>query len=137
MLGLKTNIRNAQQVKRYLMEYQLFDKRYAIVRAQNQIIFPVAREFSPPFDFEVDFVQAESNERAQAQSLRDAILPLLTSEEGGELVSAYDIVGSIAIIEIPDMLAHKEQIIGEKIMEVNKTVKTVLKKVGGHEGEFR
>jgi tRNA (guanine37-N1)-methyltransferase len=51
--------------------------------------------------------------------------------------TAYDIVGSIAIIDIMPELESKEQLIGQKIMENNKTVKTVLKKVGGHEGVYR
>jgi tRNA (guanine37-N1)-methyltransferase len=137
MLGLRTNLRNAQQIKRYLMEHKLFDKRYTIVRAKDQIVFPVSREFSPPFDFDVEFIQTEADERVQAQSLREALQPLLSAEEREELISSYDIVGSIAIIEVPELLASKEALIGEKVLEVNKTVKTVLKKLGGHEGEYR
>lgn len=137
MLGLKVNIRNAQDVKRYLIEHDLFDKKYSIKREGSTIAFPVTREFSPPFDFDVEFVQVESDERVQAQSLRDSLRPLLTPEEREELIASYDIVGSIAIIEVPDLLIPKEQFIATKLMEINKTVKTVLKKVGGHEGEFR
>jgi tRNA (guanine37-N1)-methyltransferase len=137
MYGLKVSIRHAQQAKRYLMEHQLFDKRFGIVRRQDEIIFPITREFSPPFDFDVDFVEIEGDQRIQAQSLRDALIPLLSNEEREALIASYDIVGSIAIVEVPPLLQTKEALIGQKVLEVNKTVKTVLKKLGGHEGEYR
>jgi tRNA (guanine37-N1)-methyltransferase len=137
MLGLKVELQNAQQVKRYLVEHELFDKRYAIKRDEGVIVFPVTREFSPPFDFEVDFIEIESDERVQAQSLREAMLPQLTPEEQEEFIGSYDIVGSIAIIEVTDLLVPKEKEIAEKVLEINKAVKTVLKKMGGHVGEYR
>jgi tRNA (guanine37-N1)-methyltransferase len=137
MLGLKVNIINAQQVKQYLIDHDLFDKRYGIKREGNTISFPVIREFSPPFDFDAEFEEGELDERQVAQSLREAIWPFLSEEEQKHIRTAYDIVGSIAIIDIMSELAAKEKLIGEKIMENNKTVKTVLKKIGGHQGVYR
>jgi tRNA (guanine37-N1)-methyltransferase len=137
MLGLKVEVEHAQRVKQYLIDHNLFDKKYSIRRDEKSIIFPVTREFSPPFDFDVDFTDIELDERALAQSLRDAIVPHLTEEERDLVRTAYDIVGSIAIIDIPNELVPKERLIGEKILENNKTVRTVLKKVGGHEGVYR
>jgi tRNA (guanine37-N1)-methyltransferase len=137
MLGLKVTFQYAQEVKRYLVEHGLFDKRYRLERSGDSIIFPITREFTPPFNFEVEFLQAEGAERPPAMGLREALKSVLTIEEYDALRAAYDIVGGIAIIEIPDLLVPKERIIAEKLMEVNKTVKTVLKKVGGHEGTFR
>jgi tRNA (guanine37-N1)-methyltransferase len=137
MLGLKVAIGNAQQVKQYLVQHELFDKRFAIARLPDAIVFPVTREFTPPFDFDVEFLHMEADERQQAQSLRDAMRPLLTPEEQAAFIGSYDIVGTIAIIEIPEELEHKEQLIAQQVLNVNKTIKTVLKKLGGHEGEYR
>lgn len=137
MLGLKVSIVNAQATKQYLMEHNLLDKRYRLVRNAESIIFPVTREFTPPFEFEADFLQAEGAEREPTMCLRDALKNDLTVEENDELRAAYDIVGSIAIIEIPESLISKEGVIAERLMGINKSVKTVLKKVGGHEGVYR
>lgn len=137
MLGLKIPVEYAQEVKSYLVEHNLFDKHYRLVRVENSIIFPVNREFSPPFSFEAEFVQTEGENRFVGGSLRDALKSILTIEEYDVLRASYDIVGSIAIIEVPDLLIPKEKIIAEKLMEVNKTVKTVLKKMGGHDGVYR
>jgi tRNA (guanine37-N1)-methyltransferase len=137
MLGLKIPVENAQEAKRYLVEHHLFDKRYRLARVDSSIIFPVEREFSPPFEFEAEFIQTDGESRFVGESLRDALKKVLTIEEYDALRASYDIVGSIAIIEIPDLLLPKEKMIAEKLMEVNKTVKTVLKKMGGHDGVYR
>ena len=52
-----------------------------------------------------------------------------------------DIVGSkqkaVALVEIPPELENKKREIAEKILAQHKNVKSVLKKVGGREGELR
>ncbi len=50
---------------------------------------------------------------------------------------SFEIVGDIAICEINDELIPYEVEIGNAIMEVNKSINTVLKKSGIHGGEFR
>jgi tRNA (guanine37-N1)-methyltransferase len=137
MFGLKVPVVHAQEVKHYLMEHDLLDKRYRMTRSEDSLIFPVVREFTLPFEFEAEFLTADGQERPQYGSLRDALKSILTVEEYDALRASYDIVGSIAIIEIPDLLIPKEKIIADKLMEVNKTVKTVLKKMGGHDGVYR
>ncbi|MBU0535678.1 MAG: class I SAM-dependent methyltransferase family protein [Nanoarchaeota archaeon] len=69
--------------------------------------------------------------------LKEALEKKLTEEELSNLKTAYDMVGSIAIIEVPDELKSKEKIIAETLMTMQKNIKTVLKKAGQHEGEFR
>jgi len=47
-----------------------------------------------------------------------------------------DIIGNIAILEIPKELEKKEKLIANEVLKTNKSIKTVLKK-GKHEGVFR
>ena len=61
----------------------------------------------------------------------------LSEEELGTLKTAHDMVGSIAIIEIPESLVDKETIIADAFLHSHKSIKTVVKKAGEHEGAFR
>src|SRR3989338_1865195 len=61
----------------------------------------------------------------------------LTKKELRHLRTSYDVIGSIAIIEIPKELKKKEKIIGEAILKLRKEVKTVCKKAGIHQGKYR
>jgi len=50
---------------------------------------------------------------------------------------AFDCVGDIAILEIPDALVPKEKKIAATLLHINPAIKTVVKKSGGHTGIFR
>jgi tRNA (guanine37-N1)-methyltransferase len=54
-----------------------------------------------------------------------------------ERPSSFDIVGHIAIVEIPKKLKRRNRLIAKIIMSLNKNVKTVLEKVGEREDIFR
>ncbi len=69
--------------------------------------------------------------------LRELLKSRLSEQEMAFLKSSYDIIGSIAIMEIPEELKNKGRVIAESLMSIQKNVKTVLKKAGMHEGEFR
>lgn len=69
--------------------------------------------------------------------LRHILANKLSTKELLLLRTAYDVIGSIAIIEIPLELKKKEKIIGNAILQLRKEVKTVCKKVGIHKGKYR
>lgn len=52
-------------------------------------------------------------------------------------IRAFDIIGDIAILEVPQELEGKEKAAAAKIMLQQKNVGAVYKKVGGHEGKLR
>ncbi|MDP7140939.1 MAG: hypothetical protein QF362_00275 [Candidatus Woesearchaeota archaeon] len=70
-------------------------------------------------------------------TLRGALKGKLTEKEFSYLRAAFDLVGDIAIIEIPDELVKKEKIIADALLVLLKNVKVVCKKAGMHEGVFR
>ncbi|MBR9700681.1 hypothetical protein GOV11_02345 [Candidatus Woesearchaeota archaeon] len=137
MLGVKAPFRHAEIVKGYLLEHDLLAKGYVPVKTDDGIIFPVTREFSPPFEFDIEFIDFQSEERDLKVSLREGLKSKLSDEELVLLKTAFDSVGSIAILEIPPELVTKERMIGEALMAQNKQILTVLKKTGIREGEYR
>jgi len=68
--------------------------------------------------------------------LKDLLKEVLNEEEIKLAPSAFDVVGDIAIILIPEELKHKEKAIGEKLLAF-KNIKTVLGKDSAVEDEFR
>lgn len=61
----------------------------------------------------------------------------LTKNELAHLRSSYDIIGDIAILEIPRELIKKETIIANVVMAHTKHIRTVVKKAGIHTGQYR
>lgn len=61
----------------------------------------------------------------------------LREEELKAVKRAFDIIGDIAIVEIPQGLEGKERLIAEAIAKFHKNVKVVCKKAGAVSGEER
>ncbi|NOX71835.1 MAG: class I SAM-dependent methyltransferase family protein [Candidatus Micrarchaeota archaeon] len=70
-------------------------------------------------------------------NIRDLLKEKLTEEEMCYLITSYDVVGNVAIIEIPEEIRDKKKDIAEAIMQIHKNVHNVCMKTGGREGEFR
>ncbi len=61
----------------------------------------------------------------------------LSDQELELLVGAYDIVGDIAIIIIPEELEARERLIAEAILSSNRKIHVVAKRAGQYGGEYR
>ncbi|MBD3313879.1 class I SAM-dependent methyltransferase family protein, partial [Candidatus Woesearchaeota archaeon] len=69
--------------------------------------------------------------------LREALKEDLTEEELSKLKASFDVIGSIAIIDVPEELESKEKLIAQTLLDMHKNIDTVAKKAGIHKGEFR
>ena len=69
--------------------------------------------------------------------LKKALESILSSQESEELISAFDQIGDIIIVRIPDSLLDKKKIIGETLLKEVKIVKSVFYQVSPVEGDFR
>ena len=52
-------------------------------------------------------------------------------------IRAFDIIGDIAIVEIPKNTKEKEKAIAARILSQQKNIRAVYKRIGGHEGKLR
>ena len=69
--------------------------------------------------------------------LKKALEGILSEKESEELFSAFDQIGDIIVIRIPDSLLSKKKIIGEMILERVSTAKSVFYQSSDVEGDFR
>tara|TARA_B100000029_G_scaffold8207_1_gene8785 strand:- start:613 stop:1452 length:840 start_codon:yes stop_codon:yes gene_type:complete len=69
--------------------------------------------------------------------LKKALENILTDKESQELISAFDQIGSIIIVRIPDALISKKKMIGETLLQQVKTTKSVFYQSSPVEGDFR
>lgn len=69
--------------------------------------------------------------------LKQAMASILTAEETEEVVGAFDQIGSIIILRIPDSLLSKKKLIGKVLLEKVKTAKSVFYQSSPVEGDYR
>ena len=80
--------------------------------------------------------KAWSNKK-QPRSLKEALEKKLSKKEKEKLITSFDSVGDIAVIQIHDDLQKKAKIIGEALLATNRQFKTVCMVSGEHKGLFR
>jgi tRNA G37 N-methylase Trm5 len=70
-------------------------------------------------------------------TFRELVEPRLSERERTHLKTSFDVVGDIAILEIDKELRRKQKLLADTLLSTQKHIKTVLRKDGAHEGEFR
>ncbi|MDD5147955.1 MAG: class I SAM-dependent methyltransferase family protein [Candidatus ainarchaeum sp.] len=142
---LKVLKQNAEKARRFLLEKQLLESGFEVMRSADFVLFPLKRKTTAAEEKELrkkirSFAIEKfffSTVKKQPKSLKEALREKLTEKEFSGLVSSFDTLGNIAIIEIPPLLKKKEKLIANALLETNKSIRTVCKKLGAHKGEFR
>ena len=70
------------------------------------------------------------------RDLREELRGQLSDEELRQF-RAFDVVGDIAIVKLPEKLLPKKHLIGQALIEVHSNVRTVLNQISPVRGEFR
>jgi tRNA G37 N-methylase Trm5 len=71
------------------------------------------------------------------KTLKEILKEKITDKELELVNRSFEIVGDIAIVEVPDEISHLDKTIATGILELNSSIKVILKKSGIHHGEFR
>ena len=69
--------------------------------------------------------------------LKRVLRDILSEEENEQLISAFDQIGDIIIVRIPDSLISKKQVIGKTLLEQVSTANSVFYQSSPVEGDFR
>ncbi|MEM0437681.1 MAG: class I SAM-dependent methyltransferase family protein [Candidatus Micrarchaeia archaeon] len=129
MLALRVHKKDGEATRRELVRLGLLSEDYSIGHDGDYLLFPLKSADSPFLKGkEIVDVELERRER-QPQSLPDAL-------EGCGL-RAFDVIGDIAVVEIPDHLKPREREIGETLLRMHRSLKTVVAKESGVSGEYR
>jgi tRNA (guanine37-N1)-methyltransferase len=135
VLCAKVPLKEAEAAKRYLRGHGLLLDGYRYAKGAGYLLLPVSKRFKSPFD--ISFEERELVKVEKKNRLKDRLKGELTPEELERLKSSFDVVGSIAILEVDEELSGRERLLAETILATHKNVRTVLKKASGHEGELR
>jgi len=123
----------------------LRDKELEVQTNADSIFVPIVRQ---PSDQEIHVLKEKVPEvqkgtgifherKKQEKTLEGALAGSIPPHLLASLPKALDIVGDIAIIEIPQELKNHKKLVGEAILRIHRNVKTVLAKAGAISGTYR
>jgi tRNA (guanine37-N1)-methyltransferase len=123
----------------------LTNRELKIQQSTNHIYIPLVRSLEeaeleklkaqlPDFKLATQvFAQKKPQAKTLHQVLEDQLPPSLLAI----LPRALDVIGDIAVIDIPPELKTHKHVIGEALLKTHKNVRTVLAKVGAVTGTYR
>ncbi len=131
MLAVRVPKREAEKARRKLIELGVLAKGYAVRPEGEFVLFPVMREVEGFELVEAEFERLERRPHSYREVVEvpDEVRPLLPS--------SFDIIGDIAIIELPEELMPYGRAIGEAILKVHRHIKAVFAKGSKVKGEYR
>ena len=122
MLYLKVLRENAEKRRRELIEKNLLSKEYKVIRKGEYVFFPINKKINGA-------VELRGKKLDKKKTIRDIV--------GKGKFSSFDIIGEIAVVEIPDELKSKEKEIAKTILKNHPHIKTILRKGSRIKGEYR
>jgi tRNA (guanine37-N1)-methyltransferase len=145
-IGLKVEKKNGEKILILANKLGLTDKTLQIQKTESDILqIPITREPNakelkllreqvPKLQLTtLFFTEKKSPEKTLAEILKDELEPHLLAS----LPRALDIVGDIAIIEVPPNLESRKNIVGEAILKTHRNIRVVLAKAGAISGTYR
>jgi len=143
LLGIALHSEEVQRGLEAVRELGLIAKGYEISKTKNGAVVPLIRE---PTVLEMKRLKERLNvleirqvefecSKAISKDLRN--LPEIPSALRSELPRSFDIIGEIAIVEIPQILTDYSAVIGNTIIENNSHVRLVVQKSSDIMGTFR
>ncbi len=130
---IKVRKSEAEKMRRKLEAKNLINKDYCVSSDDEYVYFPVKGSTD-----RTEVIEREVREKnRKPKSLKDFLEGKVSEEEMENLVTSFDLIGDIAVIEIPSELEDKEGLIGKAIMTVHPSIKTVCKRKSQTMGEYR
>ncbi|MFA6035361.1 MAG: class I SAM-dependent methyltransferase family protein [Candidatus Micrarchaeia archaeon] len=123
----------AESTRKLLLSQHALDFTRAPARDGRFVYFPVTKKIA---GFRTASKKLQQNKPKPA-SLEEALQHKLPAKLLPLMPRAFDIIGDIAIIEIPSELKSKSKIIGKALILAHPHIKAVYAKAGKRKGKYR
>lgn len=126
-------------------QLNILDRKLRITSTDSEVLIPLSRLPSQNEldilkaklrDFQIarySFKRRDERPRSLIEAINDRVPPHVLAA----LPRSYDVVGDIAILEVPETLLEYRHIVGESMMRANPHAKTVMAKAGPVSDKFR
>jgi tRNA (guanine37-N1)-methyltransferase len=143
--GLMVPLRSAERTIRTLRKLKLINETLEFTRTSVSITIPLIHE---PVPEELAAIKEQCEDlsaqrdlfqelKQRPHDLKEALQNQLSADTASNLPTSFDVIGDIAIIELPDDLSQYASLIGAGILSLNPRVRLVLKKTSEVSGKFR
>ena len=142
---ISSSVKDGETIRKLLLTLEQLDSGYKIISEDSILFFPLRVELTQDqiITLEASSVNIDRGIRVfemipqGPRTLVDALDGKMSSEELALLPRAYDLIGDIAVLEIPEELSAFSELIGTTFHKIHSNFKTVLAKKGAVSGTTR
>ena len=134
-MHLKVPSSKGEAARKKILAEGAYDSELEIQRIGGFLFIPVTKAVDFSDSALVELAGKETKKKPL--SLKEALTGKLSLGELGKLPKAYDLIGDIAVLEIPDELANKKKEIGTALLSTFKNIKVVANKKTSVGTEYR
>ncbi|MCS7126281.1 MAG: class I SAM-dependent methyltransferase family protein [Aigarchaeota archaeon] len=140
-VAVKVEKCKAEEVRRRLKALGVLDDGFKPMKCEGYVFFPVKyaeglNDILGNYSFEVVTICLEEREK-KPRSLREILEKILPRDLHQYIPSSIDLVGSIALIDIPEELEDYKEDVGRAVMTIYPHVEAVFSKEGETIGDYR
>jgi tRNA (guanine37-N1)-methyltransferase len=134
MIGLEVSKKEADRIRRILLENNLLNVTFKIKHSSDKVYLPLNTKLKDSKLHEMglsrcNLVETEFEElRQRPKSLKEYLQGKISLEKSEELKKSFDIIGNVVILEIPDDLEDEKLLIAEAALKVTKRKSVYRKK---------
>ncbi len=136
---------SGEKAIRLLDQLRIRDRNLRIRSDNDHILIPVSRSLSESETKSIlaeledaQFIESSFSRKTRyAHSLSEALEEKLSPSLLELLPHSIDMIGTVAIVELPEELHDNREIVGEGIMQINRNICTVLAKAGPVSSQVR
>jgi tRNA (guanine37-N1)-methyltransferase len=135
---------DGENIRKVLLTMELLDSSCRVISEDGILYFPLKSEVTDDQLVKLNSeATVETGSRVfdvipqDPRTLVDALQGKLPPEKLALLPRAYDLIGDLAVLEIPDELSSYSELIGEVFHDIHSNFKTVLAKKGAVSGTTR
>jgi tRNA (guanine37-N1)-methyltransferase len=142
---MKIPNRLGERIIHHANTLQIMDKKLKIMNVGSYIFIPLIREFSKVeitslltnIDGMELTIENFQEKRKRPRSIQEALKGKIPPHLHVYIPNSMDVIGQVAIIQIPQELENFKTVVAKAIIKVHKNVKTVLDKKGMISGAYR
>ena len=143
--GVLVPLQNAEGTIRTLRRLKLIDEMLQFTRTREGLIIPLIHEPAPE---ELTAIREQCGNLTAQRSrfeeskrkpgdLKEALQSKIPAESVSMLPTSFDVIGDVAIVELPEGLSQYGSMIGAGILSLDPRIRLVLRKRGEVSGKFR
>jgi len=135
MLYIKAALKEGERVRSACIESGVYDSGRKVRREGDRLLIPVTERIDGK---QYEYVEAEDEYiESRPRTVKDALTDVLSDSELEVVPSSFDVIGDIAVFELPTELVDKKGVIGEAYLKVFKNIKVACLKTGKVDTTYR